>query len=179
VPFLLMTHGSVDYDAYSGRFRGHGIDLIPLSAEGVTNADAVGPRLMDAGVQLIITSPMARALQTAMIVSWHVQCPVEVELDLHEWVPDLSQRWSSGETPRLAYEELARLGGEWPAGERRAWEPHSSVRGRVNAVLDRYRDRGVVAVVCHAGVIEAMTGEKDIAPCGIVSFAVEAAVRPD
>ena len=44
VPFLLVRHGSVDYDSHPGRFFGHGIDLLPL--------------------------------------------------DLHEWVLDLSQRWS-------------------------------------------------------------------------------------
>jgi broad specificity phosphatase PhoE len=168
VPFLLVRHGRVDYDAYPGRFRGHGIDLVPLSHLGVADAEAAAPRLRDAGVQLIVTSPMARALQTAMILSWRLECRVEVELDLHEWVPDLSQQWSGGDLPRLAYEELVRLGGEWPLGEERGWEPHSAVRRRVHGVLERYRDRGIVAVVCHAGVIEAMTGTHDVAPCAVV-----------
>jgi broad specificity phosphatase PhoE len=169
VPFLLVRHGSVDYDSHPGRFRGHGIDLLPLSPQGVADAEAVAPVLRDAGVELIITSPMARALQTAMILSWRLECLVEVELDLHEWVPDLSQQWTEGDVPRLAYEELARLGGEWPAGEERMWEPHSSVRRRVNGVLERYTDRGVVAVICHSGVIEAMTGEHAVEPCAIVT----------
>jgi broad specificity phosphatase PhoE len=95
---------------------------------------------------------------------------VEVELDLHEWVPDLTQQWSGGEEPRRASEEAARLGGEWPPGEQRAWEPHSSVRHRVGAVLDRYDDRGLVAVVCHSGVIEAMTGVRVTTPCSVVPY---------
>lgn len=170
VPFLFVRHGSVDYGAHPGRFRGHGIDLLPLTPEGVTEAEAVGLHLRDAGVRLIVASPMTRALQTAMILSWRLRCSVEVELDLHEWVPDLDQQWSGGEVPRQAYEELISLGGEWPTGERRAWEPHSSVRRRVNAVLDRYDDQGVVVVVCHAGVIEAMTDERGVAPCGVVAY---------
>lgn len=35
----------------------------------------------------------------------------------------------------LAYEEMIRLGGEWPPGETRNWEPFSAVRKRVTAVL--------------------------------------------
>ncbi len=170
MPFLLVRHGRVDYDSHPGRFFGHGIDLLPLTPQGVADAEAVAPALRDAGVELIITSPMARALQTAMILSWRLECRVEVELDLHEWVPDLSQRWSGGDVPRLAYEELARIEGECPVGETRTWEPHSSVRRRVNGVLERYTNRGVVAVVCHAGVIEATTGEHGVAPCAVVAL---------
>jgi broad specificity phosphatase PhoE len=168
MPFLLVRHGSVDYDAYPGRFRGHGIDLLPLSPQGLLDVETAVPVLQGAGTELIVSSPMARALQTAMILSWRLDRRVEVELDLHEWVPDRTQRWSGGDVPRRSYEELVQCGGEWPPGEERGWEPQSTVRRRVSAVLDRYWDRGVVAVVTHSGVIEAMTGMRGVAPCAAV-----------
>ena len=171
VGFLLIRHGRVDYDAYPGRFRGHGIDLLPLMEQGRAEAEALASKLEGSNVSLILASPMARALQTAMIVSWRLVGHVEVELDLHEWVPDQTQSWQGGEIPMDAYEDLVRHGGEWPEGERRAWEPHSAVRSRVGAVLRRYESvDGTIAVICHSGVIEAMTGAAHTPPCGIVAW---------
>ena len=160
---MLVRHGSVDYDAYPNRFRGHGIDLIPLTHAGKAEAEALALRLADRGpVDAIVTSPMTRAIQTAMILSWHLTCPVDVELDLHEWVPDTAQQWSNSDVPRTAYEELIACGGEWPSGEQRPWEPHSAVRRRVGAVLQRYAHVERVVVVTHSGVIEAMAGVSGI-----------------
>jgi broad specificity phosphatase PhoE len=171
MPFLLIEHGSVEYDAYPGRFRGHGIDLLPLSRQGVADAEALALRLeASGGLDLIVSSSMARAMHTAMILSWRLGTHVDVELDLHEWVPDLSQQWSDGEVPRAAYEDLVACGGEWPEGQQRSWEPHSSVRRRVLAVLARYANAGSVGVVCHSGVIEALTGVSHIESCGVVRY---------
>ena len=171
MPFLLIRHGSVDYDAYPGRFRGHGIDLLPLSQQGVRDAEALALRLEESGgLDLIVTSSMARAMHTAMVVSGRLRTRVEVELDLHEWVPDLSQQWSGGDVPRSAYEELRACGGEWPVGQERSWEPHSSVRGRVTSVLTRYANGGTVGVVTHSGVIEALTGVSVTEPCSVVRY---------
>ena len=49
--------------------------------------------------------------------------------------------------------------GEWPAGERRRWEPNSSVRRRAQAVLARYTRLAQVEVICHGVVIHCLTGE--------------------
>lgn len=167
--FLLIRHGSVDYGAHPGRFRGHGFDLLPLTPTGVAEAERLAGRLAERGdVDAIVSSPMARALQTAMIVSWQLGLRVDVELDLHEWVPDRSQQWADGGSALAAYEELRRHGGEWPEGREQPWEPFSAVRRRVGEVLDRYAHLTTVAVVCHAGVIDAMTGVRDTEPCAIV-----------
>jgi uncharacterized phosphatase len=170
MPFLFVQHGRVDYDAHPGRFRGHGIDLLPLTEQGVRDAETAASNLAGTGIERIVASPMTRALQTAMILSWRLDRRVDVELDLHEWVPDLTQQWSGGEVPKQASAEAARLDGEWPSGERRDWEPRSAVRHRVGAVLDRYASGALVAVVCHSGVIEAMTGVRITEPCTVVPY---------
>lgn len=144
---------------------------MPLTRAGVAEAEILALRLADEGsLDMIVSSPMTRALQTAMILSRRLQKPVDVELDLHEWVPDLSQQWSGGDVPKHAYEELTACDGEWPPGETREWEPYSSVRRRVSAVLQRYSTFGTVAVVCHSVVIEAMTGVAHTEPCGVVPY---------
>ena len=42
------------------------------------------------GAQLIVSSPYTRALQTASIISRAVDIPLQVEMELHEWLPDLN-----------------------------------------------------------------------------------------
>jgi len=100
----------------------------------------------------------ACTLQTAAIISRRLDLPLAAEFDLHEWLPDLTQTYDSSEVAAAAAEEMARCGGEWPEGESRGWEPLSSVRRRVLAVLRRYARNDGVIVVCHGTVIEALTG---------------------
>ena len=73
----------MDYDSHPGRFRGHGIDLLPLSQQGVADAETLAARLEESGgLDLIVTSSMARAMHTAMVVSGRLGIRVEVELDV-------------------------------------------------------------------------------------------------
>jgi hypothetical protein len=44
------------------------------------------------------------------------------------------------------------------------------VRHRVGAVLDRHASSALMAVVCHSGVIEAMTGVRITEPCAVVAY---------
>lgn len=103
---------------------------------------------------------MTRALQSAAILSRRLDLPLAVELDLQEWAPDLSFAYDSTIVVRQAQAELEGCGGEWPAGERRGWEPYSSVRRRAQAVLPRYTHLAQVAVICHGVVIHCLTGEQ-------------------
>jgi broad specificity phosphatase PhoE len=102
---------------------------------------------------------MTRSLQTAAILSRRLDLPLEVSFDLHEWLPDMTFNYDTAAVIVLAYEEMIRLGGEWPPGETRNWEPFSAVRKRVTAVLQQYTHLETVLVACHAAVIQALTGE--------------------
>ena len=66
-----------------------------------------------------------------------------------------------------AADDFERCGGEWPAGQRRAWEPLSQVRERAAAALTRHlspvNDDQVLIAVCHQMVIRALTGERSTA----------------
>jgi broad specificity phosphatase PhoE len=169
VTVTFIRHGS--WDVIEGRrFKGHGVDLTPLSPAGVAEAEGVGRALATGPPDLILASPMTRALQTAMIISWHVDRRVVVEMDLHEWMPDHNQQWEDGCVPESAAREMRACGGEWPRGPARSWEPLSSVRKRVSAVLERYVDVENLAVVCHSVVIEAMTGVSASRHCEPMPF---------
>jgi broad specificity phosphatase PhoE len=169
VTVTFVRHGRAEF-AEGRRFKGHGIDLTPLSPDGVAEAEAAGRALAMGPPDLILSSPMTRALQTAMIISWHVDRRVVVEMDLHEWMPDDKQQWQDGAVPDSAAREMKACGGEWPSGQIRSWEPLSAVRQRVNAVFGRYLDIADLAVVCHSVVIEAMTGVSGSGHCERVPF---------
>lgn len=67
--------------------------------------------------------------------------------------------WETVEEVQTALEEMDYLGGEWPEGETRVWEPLSSVRQRSSNVLERYTNYNRIAVTCHQLVIRALTGK--------------------
>ena len=85
-----------------------------------------------------------------------------VEFALHEWVPDLSFRWTDLKEVLEYQNDFRACEGEWPAGEERCWEPLSSIRSRATEVLRRYLAFDKVLVVCHGMVIYSLTGVWEI-----------------
>jgi broad specificity phosphatase PhoE len=157
--FLLIRHGQTRWDLAAERgLIGWGNDLVPLTPHGIEQIEQLArmPRL--ARIGLVLSSPMTRALQSAAILSRLLDVPLAVEFDLHEWVPDLTFAWKDIGAVNAAFAELTERGGEWPPGERRPWEPLSTVRRRMLGVLDRYREPAHVAVVTHGVAISTLTG---------------------
>jgi broad specificity phosphatase PhoE len=158
--FYLIRHGAPQYDmGEERRLIGGFRDLVPLTEQGIAQVEDRVEELRPFNASLIVSSPMTRSLQTAAILSRRLDLPLEVSFDLHEWLPDMTFNYDTAAVIVLAYEEMIRLGGEWPPGETRNWEPFSAVRKRVTAVLQQYTHLETVLVACHAAVIQALTGE--------------------
>ena len=90
---VLVRHGRPDEDE---RDRPHDP---PLRADGRAQADAVAARLAQEGITRIVSSPMARAAQTAQPLAERLELPIEIvdgwaEADRHV------QRYRSTETLR-------------------------------------------------------------------------------
>jgi broad specificity phosphatase PhoE len=164
--FHLVRHGQPAWELADERnLLGAARDWTPLNAEGCAQIERTADGLLDCGAQLILASPMTRAMQSAAILSRRLDLPLQVEFDLHEWLPDLSFHYTR-EIALARYDEMLRIGGEWPAGEKRGWEQLSSVRGRVMAVLKRYTHLDNAMVVCHGTVITSLTGRAvELASC--------------
>lgn len=165
-PVYLLRHGEADYAQIRGRgWPGPAADLAPLTARGTKQAVTAAGRLSAAGVTALVSSPMTRALQTAGLVAAHLGLPLQVDVDLREWLPDDTFSWRSYAEVQAAGEDFERCGGEWPAGQRRAWEPLSAVRQRACAALARSLTRlggdDVLVAVCHEMVIRAVSGERN------------------
>ena len=160
----LLRHGQADYEpVHERQWPGSMADLAPLSPAGFQQATAAAGLLAEVGASALVSSPFTRTMQTASIVSCRLGLRIHVEFDLHEWVPDDSFRWHTHAEVRAFLADFDRYGGEWPAGQRRPWEPLSSVRARASAAarnaIRNMPDHGSLIAVCHEMVIRSLTGQ--------------------
>lgn len=81
---LLMRHGSVDYFDADG--RPYPPDDVPLTAQGVAQARAMGEALRDTAVDRVVTSGLRRTRETAQ----HVLDAARMDPPVEHW-PDLQE----------------------------------------------------------------------------------------
>jgi ribonuclease H / adenosylcobalamin/alpha-ribazole phosphatase len=160
---LLLRHGQTEMSV-QGRFAGRGD--FALTSTGARQASAAADRLADRGVDVVVSSPLSRAMQTAQAVADAAGAPLVLEDDLVE-------------TDFGAWEGLtfAAVMTRWPA-ELTAWqgdadvappggESFTQVATRVNGALDRLltSHRGqTIVVVSHVTPIKTLVCRALLAP---------------
>jgi broad specificity phosphatase PhoE len=161
---LLLRHGQTALSA-ERRFAGRGD--IPLTDVGLEQAAAAAARLAErGGIDLVLTSPLRRARQTAVAVAAAAGVPLAVEDDLAEtdfgsWegmtFAEVMAHWPDEMTAWLADAQAAPPGGE----------SFATVAVRVDAALDRllgaHQGRTVV-VVSHVTPIKTIVCRALLAP---------------
>lgn len=121
--FYLVRHGEPVYDhMLENGFWGFGRDFAPLSPKGREQAEIAAKDIRLKSADIIISSPYTRALQTAQIISRETGICVEVDIDLHEWIPDLNNLYKTSEESFASAHEFTRFNGEYPPGENFKWE---------------------------------------------------------
>jgi len=161
---LLLRHGQTEMSAQR-RFAGR--SDIPLTSAGLEQAAAAGARLADrGGIDLVLTSPLRRAVRTAEAVAGAAGAPLAVDSELVET--------DFGDWEGLTFGEvLAR----WP-DEMAAWqadvaaappggESFAAVAKRVDVALDRLlteRKGQTVVVVSHVTPIKFLVCRALLAP---------------
>lgn len=172
--FYLIRHGEPTYDHLMEHgFYGFGRDLAPLTEEGRKQAEKTAKdiRLKDAA--LIVSSPYTRALQTAQIISGETGLRVEVELDLHEWVPDWESRYTTSEESFALAREFNEYKGEYPTGEKFRWETVSHMRERMRRVADKYAGYDKVIFVGHGMAFRSLAYIETMRPAEIIECTYE------
>ncbi|MFO7637208.1 MAG: histidine phosphatase family protein, partial [Clostridia bacterium] len=138
--FYFIRHGQQDHDVIKDmHFTGYGLELVPLTPLGETQAgDCAGDfRLHDC--EIILTSPYTRALQTAAILSRRLGKDLRVEVDLREHELDMAGRVESLEELRsIAPQHQREVHGGNEDGDHTR-ETYESLKARVTAVLEKYR----------------------------------------
>lgn len=145
----LVRHGQT---AWNVEGRIHGSSDVPLNATGRQQASSAADqlvRLEETGIarwRAVVTSPLARARETAQIIANRLDCAHPVVVP--EWV---EQDYGVGEG-MLAEE----LWAAWPAYDQPGKEHDDDVAVRgvlaLNETRDRFRD-GDVVVVAHGNII--------------------------
>ena len=160
---LLLRHGQTEMSV-QGRFAGRGD--IPLTPAGTRQAAAAAAALADRRVDLVVSSPLRRAGDTARAVADAAGVPLVVEDDF-------------AETDFGAWEGLtfAAVMARWPA-ELTAWQGDASaappggesfaeVACRVNGALDRLlasHHGQTIVVVSHVTPIKTLVCRALLAP---------------
>ena len=139
-----------------------GVQHPPLSPEGVEQARRLGSWLKGEDVDVLVSSPMRRARETADVLAAQMGHPVDAVVDdLREWDTDLPPRAYTAieemgpSDPRALAIAEGRYDDFVPELDRDAFRRR--VAGCLADVLDRW-PVGRIAAVCHGGLINAMVG---------------------
>jgi broad specificity phosphatase PhoE len=81
----LIRHATPDWERKDLVY--HQIPGPPLTGMGLDEAKALGTYFMQAGVNLLLTSPLERSFRTAQIVGKMTNATVQIEPALIEWQP--------------------------------------------------------------------------------------------
>ena len=160
---VLLRHGQTPM---SVERRYAGTTDVPLTETGFGQATAAAKRLAAENLDVIVTSPLMRARQTAEAVSSATGAPVVMEdgfreTDFGAWealtFAEVRDRWPTEMSAWLADPTVAP-----PAGE-----SFSAVRSRVmralDALLTEYRSRRVL-IVSHVTPIKTLIAQALLAP---------------
>ena len=161
---LLLRHGQTPLSV-ERRFAGRGD--IPLTELGLQQAAAAAARIAERGrIDLVLTSPLRRAWQTALAVAERTGAPLTTddglaETDFGSWegmtFAEVMARWPDEMAAWMAAADAAPPGGE----------SFASVADRVNAALDRLlavHQGETVVVVSHVTPIKSIVCRALLAP---------------
>ena len=120
--FYLFRHGETAYN-HEGRWQGRSVDL-PLDATGLAQAEILAKNLAEKELEVIYSSPLARARQTAQAVAAAAGVEVRIlpeltegalgvcegmfKTDIAAQYPELWHKW---------YDETTATNTRWPVGE--------------------------------------------------------------
>ncbi|MGV8984096.1 histidine phosphatase family protein [Clostridium sp.] len=166
---ILIRHGEPDYSLVAARnFRGHGMDLAQLTPKGIEQANIASKDERLDGASIIVSSPYTRALQTAAIISKERSLDISIEVDIHEWLPDLTFNNRSDEEVNIAVQECHLCKGEYTDENAKKWEKISVVANRAFKCLEKYLNYEKIIVVSHGIVMRQFEYNTDIPYCGII-----------
>lgn len=145
---LFARHGQTDFNVED---RVCGRSDVSLTEEGVRQARRLGLALKDKKIDLILSSPLSRAMETARIINSYLNLPLITENRLTEWDYgdyEAMPLEKATDFPAAKLEFGVRMGG--------SGESVFELAHRVYSAIDDMRrlyDGKTVLAVCHGGVI--------------------------
>jgi len=165
---IFIRHGEPDYTFVKNKnYSGHGINMAQLTEAGIQQAEAVSRDNRLDSAEIIISSPYTRALQTAAVISKNRNLDIKIELDLHEWLPDLMFQNSTLEEVKKAVALCKQHKGACPKESEIVFEGLEDVFTRVKNCLLKHTEYKKIIVVAHDIVMRQFAYEAKIPFCGI------------
>jgi len=151
--FWFLRHGETDWNA---RNLSQGNVDVPLNEVGLAQARTAAEVLRTRGIRSIVTSPLSRAYDTAVIVGERIGVPLEVEDELREVAFGVQEG-----------QPMAEWFDDWVAGKftPEGAEPFNVLRARAVAVINQALTRPApVLVVAHGALFRALRAEMGLPP---------------
>jgi len=155
---LVVRHGQTDFNAER---RYQGATDVALNATGVRQAEALAQRLRAVEIDVIVSSPFERALQTARIIAQTLPCDVQVMEHFRERSLGIYEGLTSEEVkakyPDLWGQRLTRQMNQTPPGGETMLEVGCRVLEGLGRLRKWHSDETVV-LVTHAFVARMIYG---------------------
>ena len=167
---IFVRHGEPDYRELEERsYTGFGMDLAPLSEKGRQQAQELWQNPLLQSANLLVTSAVTRALETAFYVSCATGLPLRVEPLLHEW-----QVYESGvENFEKARTLFLDNNGSLPPNSPIQYETATEMKSRFLECMAKYRDYQTVVVVAHRMLMRQFVPNEKIDFCQVIECEIE------
>ena len=167
---IFVRHGEPDYrELEECSYTGFGLDLAPLSEKGRRQAQELCQNPLLQSANLLVTSAVTRALETASYVTCATGLSLRVEPLLHEW-----QVYESGienfEKARTLFLENK---GELLPNSPIQYETATEMKSRFLESMAKYRDYQTVIVVTHNMLIRQFVPNEKIDFCQVIECEIE------
>jgi len=150
---LAIRHGETEWNS-EGRFQGH-LDSV-LNKGGLTQVNALGARLAKQRFDVLISSDLGRALQTASAIAMRTGHEILVEPRLRERNMGIFQGLTPGEVQSRYPDEYARFKSNDPDYAMSGGESTRQLQQRIVACFTELAARHAgltLAVVTHGGAL--------------------------
>ena len=167
---IFVRHGEPDYRELEERsYTGFGMDLAPLSEKGRQQAQELCKNPLFGSADILVSSAVTRALETAFYVSCATSLPLRVEPLLHEW-----QVYESGvENFEKARTLFLENNGSLPPNCPIQYETAEEMRSRLLESMGKYRDYQTVVVVTHRMLMRQFVPDEKIDFCQLIDCEIE------
>ena len=170
VKVIFVRHGEPDYSELEERsYTGFGLDLAPLSEQGRRQAQELCQHPLLRSADLLVSSAMTRALETASYVACATGLPLRVEPLLHEW-----QVYELGmENFEKARSLFLENDGALPPSSPIQYETAEQMKARFIDCMAKYRDYQTVVLVAHRMLIRQFVPNEQIGFCQVIECEIE------
>ena len=167
---IFVRHGEPDYRELEERsYTGFGIDLAPLSEKGRQQAQELSTNPLLLSAEIIVSSAVTRALETASYVVCVTGLPLRVEPLLHEW-----QVYESGiDRFEEARHQFLENKGELLSSSPIQYETAAEMKSRFLECMAKYRDYQTVIVVTHNMLMRRFVPNEKIDFCQVIECELE------